>query len=265
MNHALNFTASRSPPAQIVALGSAARSCSGCSMHQLCLPTGLNDCDTQRLDKIISRRKIPRDSFLYRIGDRFTSLYAVRVGHFKSYQQNLAGDRQITGFQMKGDLLGMDAINTERYQCDALALEDSEVCEIPFQMLETLFAQMPTLLHHFHRTLSQEITNEQKIIMLLGNMRAEQRFAAFLVSLSMAYAARGYSATRFQLRMTREDIGNHLGLTIESISRMIAKMRRDVLIQVRQRDVEILDMPALIRLASGTETLISTPVCHPRH
>ena len=93
MNHALNFTASRSPPAQIVALGSAARSCSGCSMHQLCLPTGLNDCDTQRLDKIITRRKIPRDGFLYRIGDQFTSLYAVRVGHFKSYQQNLAGDR----------------------------------------------------------------------------------------------------------------------------------------------------------------------------
>ena len=91
MNHALSVTAPPSLPAQIVALGSASRSCSGCSMHQLCLPTGLNDCDTQRLDKIISRRKVPRDGFLYRIGDRFTSLYAVRVGHFKSYQQNLAG------------------------------------------------------------------------------------------------------------------------------------------------------------------------------
>jgi len=261
MNQAQNFSVAHPVPVQIVALGSASRSCSSCSMHQLCLPTGLNDCDTQRLDRIISRRKVPRDSFLYRIGDRFTSLYAVRVGHFKSYQQNLSGDRQITGFQMKGDLLGMDAINAGSYQCDALALEDSEVCEIPFQMLESLFAQMPTLLQHFHRTLSQEIANEQKIIMLLGNIRSEQRFAAFLVGLSRAYATRGYSPNRFQLRMTREDIGNHLGLTIESISRTIAKMRRDALIQVRQRDVEILDMPALIRLASGTETLLSTSVC----
>lgn len=234
-------------------------------MHQLCLPTGLDERDTQRLDKIIGRRKLARDSFLYRIGDRFTSLYAVRVGHFKSYQQNLAGDRQITGFQMTGELLGMDAINTEHYQCDVVALEDSEVCEIPFDALEMLFAQMPTLLHHFHRILSQEITNEQKIIMLLGNMRAEQRFAAFLISLSLAYAARGYSATRFQLRMTREDIGNHLGLTIESISRMIAKMRRDGLIQVRQRDVDVLDLPALTRLAAGTETLIPAPVCRQKH
>lgn len=251
--------------APVIALGSVRKSCSGCSMHQLCLPTGLDESDTQRLDKIIARRKVPRDSFLYRIGDRFTSLYAIRVGHFKSYQQNIAGDRQITGFQMTGELLGIDAINSERHQCDAVALEDSEVCEIPFELLETLFAQIPTLLHHFHRILSQEITNEQKIIMLLGNMRAEQRFAAFLISLSIAYVARGYSATRFQLRMTREDIGNHLGLTIESISRMIAKMRKDLLIQVRQRDVEILDLPALARLAAGTEALNSTLVFHKSH
>src|SRR5450830_1783512 len=98
----------------------ASRSCSDCSMHQICLPTGLNECDTQRLDKIIARRKVPRDSFLYRIGDRFTSLYAVRIGHFKSYQQNLAGDRQITGFQMTGELLGIDAISNDRYQCDVV-------------------------------------------------------------------------------------------------------------------------------------------------
>jgi len=262
MNYALQSATPDHVLPPVTALSPPARSCSGCSMHQICLPTGLNDGDTRRLDKIISRRKVPRDSFLYRIGDQFTSLYAVRVGHFKSYQQNLAGDRQINGFQMTGELLGMDAINTERHQCDAVALEDSEVCEIPFPLLEALFAQMPTLLHHFHRALSLEITNEQRIIMLLGNMRAEQRFASFLVSLSMSYATRGYSATRFQLRMTREDIGNHLGLTIESISRMIAKMRKDGLIQVRQRDVEILSLTALTRLAAGAETFISAPVCH---
>ncbi|WP_034298784.1 fumarate/nitrate reduction transcriptional regulator Fnr [Herbaspirillum sp. RV1423] len=237
------------------------RSCSGCSMHQICLPMGLDECDTQRLDKIIGRRKIARDTHLYRIGDRFTSLYAVRVGHFKSYQENLAGDRQITGFQMTGELLGMDAISSQRYQCDAVALDDSEVCEIPFFMLENLFTQMPTLLRHFHRVMSQEITSEQRVIMILGNMRAEQRFAAFLVNLSVRYATRGYSPTRFQLRMTREDIGNYLGLTIESISRMIAKMRKDGLIEVQQRNVEVLDLASLTKLAAGVDA-DEAPVHH---
>jgi CRP/FNR family transcriptional regulator len=233
--------------------GLQSRNCATCSMHQLCLPTDLNESDTQRLDKIIGQRKIQRDGFLYRIGDPFTSLYAVRVGHFKSYQENMAGDRQITGFQMIGELLGMDAIDSERYQCDAVALDDSEVCIIPFKTLETLFAQMPTLLHHFHRIMSQEITGEQKVISFLGNMRAEQRFAAFLVNLSARYEKRGYSPTRFQLRMTREDIGNYLGLTIESVSRMIAKMRNDGLIAIRRRDVEVLDLPRLKNLAEGIQ------------
>lgn len=232
---------------------SALRSCTACGMHQLCLPMGLEESDMKRLDKIIGRRKVARDEFLYRIGDRFTALYAVRVGHFKTYQENLDGDRQITGFQMPGELLGMDAIGTERHQCDAMALQDSEVCEIPFARLEQLFGQMPMLLRHFHRMMSHEITSEQNVIMLLGNMRAEQRFAAFLVNLSSRYAARGYSPTRFQLRMTRQDVGNYLGLTIESISRLISKFRKQGLLAVEQRDVEVVDLGALKQLAAGVD------------
>lgn len=238
----------------VVANGSLHRSCSECSMHQICLPTGLNEQDTFRLEQIIRRRQVPRDGYLYRSGDKFTSLYAVRVGHFKSYQDNLAGDSQITGFQMTGELMGMEAIDSARHQCNTMALETSEVCEIPFATLEDLFSRMPNLLRHFHRILSQEITAEHKTMMLLGNMKAEQRFAVFLINLSTRYAARGYSSTRFQLRMTREDIGNYLGLTIESISRMIAKMRAAGLIQIRQREVEILDLKALTDLAAGTGT-----------
>jgi len=232
---------------------SALRSCTACGMHQLCLPMGLEESDMKRLDKIIGRRKVARDEFLYRIGDRFTALYAVRVGHFKTYQENLDGDRQITGFQMPGELLGMDAISTERHQCDAVALQDSEVCEIPFARLEQLFGQMPLLLRHFHRMMSHEITSEQNVIMLLGNMRAEQRFAAFLVNLSSRYAARGYSPTRFQLRMTRQDVGNYLGLTIESISRLISRFRKQGLLAVEQRDVEVVDLAALKKLAAGVD------------
>jgi CRP/FNR family transcriptional regulator len=239
--------------AREAASSSALRSCAACGMHRLCLPTGLDEADMKRLDKIIGRRKVARDDFLYRIGDRFNALYAVRVGHFKTYQENLDGDRQITGFQMPGELLGMDAISTELHQCDAVALQDSEVCEIPFARLEQLFGQIPMLLRHFHRIMSHEITSEQNVIMLLGNMRAEQRFAAFLVNLSSRYAARGYSSTRFQLRMTRQDVGNYLGLTIESISRLISKFRKQGLLAVEQRDIEVMDLPALKKLAAGVD------------
>ena len=122
----------------------------------------------------------------------FTNLYAIRLGHFKTFQVSPAGEQQVTGFQMAGELLGMDAISTEHHHCDAMALEDSEVCEIPFARLEELFGTIPSLLHHFHRMMSQEITREQNVMLLLGNMRAEQRFAAFLINLSSRYAARGY-------------------------------------------------------------------------
>jgi len=141
-------------------------SCSSCGLHQLCLPMGLEESDMQRLDKIIGRRKVARDSHLYRIGDRFTALYAVRVGHFKTYRANLNGDRQVIGFQMNGELLGMDAIGTDQHQCDAIALEDSEICEIPFARLEELFVEIPTLLRHYHRIMSQEITREQSVIVI---------------------------------------------------------------------------------------------------
>ncbi len=230
-------------------------SCSTCSMHQLCLPMGLGENDMDKLDEIIGRRrKVPRDGYLYRMDDPFTNLYAVRVGHFKTYQINAGGEQQITGFQMAGELLGMDAISTDRHHCDAIALEDSEVCEIPFPRLEELFGTMPILLRHFHRMMSQEITREQSVMLLLGNMRAEQRFAAFLVNLASRYMARGYSSTNFQLRMSREDIGNYLGLTIESISRLLSKFKKQGLLTVSNREIVLLDPVTLKAMAAGTET-----------
>ncbi len=229
-------------------------SCSTCSMHQLCLPMGLGESDMQRLDQIIGRRrKVARDSTLYRMNDPFVNLYAIRLGHFKTSQIDPSGEQRITGFQMNGELLGMDAISTDHHHCEAIALEDSEVCEIPFSRLEELFGQIPTLLHHFHRMMSQEITREQSVMLLLGNMRADQRFSAFLVNLGARYAARGYSSTHFQLRMSREDIGNYLGLTIESISRLLNKFKKQGLLRVHNREIELLDPEKLKALAAGTE------------
>lgn len=223
-------------------------------MHELCLPMGLDNADMKRLDQIIGRRRVGRGEMLYRMNDPFKHLYAIRIGHFKTFQVNPDGEQQITGFQMAGELMGMDAISTEKHHCHVAALEDSEVCEIPFHRLEELFGAIPTLLRHFHRMMSQEITREQNVMLLLGNMRAEQRFAAFLVNMSARYAARGYSATCFQLRMSREDIGNYLGLTIESISRLLSRFKKLGWLRVDKREIQLLDLVYLKALAAGTES-----------
>jgi CRP/FNR family transcriptional regulator len=231
-------------------------SCSNCSLHQLCLPTGLGESETQRLDHIIARRRrVARGDSLHCMNDQFTHLHAIRLGHFKTHRVTAEGAEHVIGFQMTGELLGMDAISTGQHQSYAIALEDSEVCEIPFARLENLFAEMPPLLRHFHRTMSQEITRDQNAMLLLGNMRAEQRFANFLVNLSSRYKARGYSATGFQLRMSREDIGNYLGLTIESISRLLSKFKKQGWINASNRQIELLDLPHLKQLAMGTHAI----------
>jgi len=148
----------------------------------------------------------------------------------------------------------MDAISADRHHCFAVALEDSEVCEIPFSSLEHLLGNMPTLLRHFHRMMSQEITREQSVMLLLGNMQATQRFAAFIVNLASRYEARGYSGSNFQLRMSREEIGNYLGLTIESVSRLLSKFKKEGWLRVSNREIEILQPAKLKAITAGTDT-----------
>lgn len=215
---------------------------------------GLNAQEMKRLDDIIGkRRKIARNTALFRMGEDFKNLYAVRLGHFKTFQTNMGGAEQITGFQMPGELLGLDAISTDLHQCHAVALEDSEVCEIPFTLLQNLFLEIPGLQRHFHRMMSQEITREQSVMLLLGNMSAEQKLAAFFLNLSARYTARGYSDINLHLRMTREDIGNYLGLTIESVSRLLTRFKKQRLIDIKQREVDLLNLDRL-------KALITTPL-----
>jgi CRP/FNR family transcriptional regulator len=226
--------------------------CGTCRMHQLCLPTGLTPDEMERLDRIIGRRRtVLRGDALFRLAAPFHSLYAVRLGYFKTYQADVQGAVQITGFQMAGDLLGMDAIGAGRHQCDAVALEDSEVCEIPYASLQRLLIDMPALLRHFHRMMSGELMREQSVMQLLGNMQAPQRFAAFLVNLAARYEARGMASQQFRLRMSRAEIGNYLGLTIESISRLLPRFTREGLLRIDNRDIEILDPARLKAIAAG--------------
>jgi CRP/FNR family transcriptional regulator, anaerobic regulatory protein len=221
--------------------------CGLCSFNRFCLPQGLADSDMSRLDQIIARRRrVGRDEQLFSMGASFGSLFAVRLGHFKTAQVNIHGEQQVTGFHMAGDLLGMDAIGSGLHNCSATALEDSEVCEIPFGRLQELAMQTPALMQQFHRVLGREIQREQAIMLFRGSMRADQRMALLLLNLGARYAARGYSSSTYQLRMSREDIGGYLGLTIESVSRLLARFRNN-------RDIRIIDRDSLEALSTGRE------------
>lgn len=200
----------------------------------------------QRLDHLINlKRTYRRGDYLFRSGEFFRSLYAIRTGFFKTQVLHEDGREQVTGFQMAGEIIGMDAISTDSHTCDAIALEDSEVCEIPFDRLEALSRELPSLQRHLHRIMSREIVRDQGIMLLLGSMRAEERLAAFLLNLSQRFSARGYSPTCFNLRMTRQEIGSYLGLKLETISRTLSQFQEDGLISVKVRSIEILDVPRL--------------------
>lgn len=220
--------------------------CSTCSLRELCLPAGLEQGELTQLDRLVNRRQpVKRGDYLYRAGAQLHSLYAIRTGFIKSSVLHEDGREQVAGFHMAGDLMGLDAISSNQHMCDAVALEDSEVCEIPLAALEHLSREIPSLQQHFHRIMSREIVRDYGVMLLLGSMRAEERLAAFLLNLSQRFAARGYSTTEFNLRMTREEIGSYLGLKLETISRALSNFQEKGLIEVRNRRVRLTDLPAL--------------------
>jgi CRP/FNR family transcriptional regulator len=228
--------------------------CSGCSLRELCLPMGLARDEVERLDQLVyTRRRVKRGESLYRSGDEFGSIYAVRSGFFKSGVVLEDGRDQVTGFHMPGEILGLDGIGTERHTCGATALEDSEVCVIPFSRLEEVSREIRTLQHQFHKVMSREIVRDQGVMMLLGTMRAEERLAAFLLNLSQRFVARGYSPSEFHLRMTREEIGSYLGLKLETVSRVFSRFQEAGLIAVQQKHIRILDPDGLRALLARCE------------
>jgi CRP/FNR family transcriptional regulator len=226
--------------------------CSACAVRVLCLAGGLDANGLSQLDTMIGRRRrVLRGEYLFRRGEAFSKLYAVHLGHFKTTHLNRQGVSRVTGFALSGELLGMSAIASAQHDADVVALEDSEVCEIPYERLAGLFSHSVQLLMQFHRLMSQEIAREQAAMLFLGNMPAEQRLAHLLLNLSNRYAARGQSPSSYLLRMSREDIGAYLGLTVESISRLIARFRTKGWIRLEHRDLQILDRAALEACVEG--------------
>ncbi len=223
--------------------------CSTCNLRELCLPVGMTRDELETLDELVyTRRRIKRGESLFRTGDPFQSLYAIRSGFFKSRVATADGRDQVSGFQMAGELLGIDGIGSDTHHCDAVALEDSEVCAIPYARLEDLSRNFPPLQHHFHKVMSREIVRDHGVMLLLGSMRAEERLASFLLNLSQRFTARGFSASEFILRMTREEIGSYLGLKLETVSRAFSKFQDDGLISVQQKHIRIADIAGLKKI-----------------
>ena len=219
--------------------------CSSCNLRELCLPAGLTPEDLERIENVVyARRRVKRGDSVFKAGGEFNAVYAIRSGFFKTSLLDREGREQVTGFFMGGELLGMDGIGGS-YHGTASALEDSEVCVLPFSLIESLGREIPALQRHLFSVLSREIVRDHGVMLLLGSMRAEQRLATFLLNLSKRFVRRGYSRSDFQLRMTREELGSYLGLKLETVSRLFSQFQKDGLIEVNQKHVRILDTHGL--------------------
>lgn len=227
--------------------------CQDCGFSQLCLPFSLNDSEMTRLDDIIQRKRpLHKGDMLFEAGNAQKSLFAIRTGSFKTFTLTEQGEQQITGFHLPGDIVGFDGLNSQQHPSYAEALETAMVCEIPLPNLDTLLDQLPRLRQQMMRLMSQDIQADQQMMLLLNRKTAEQKLATFLSQLAQRYASRGFSASEFRLTMTRSDIGNYLGLTVETISRLLSKMDKEQLIGVDGKLITLRDAPALSKLAALT-------------
>jgi CRP/FNR family transcriptional regulator len=227
--------------------------CSTCMLSEICLPLGMEHADVAQLDELVKERiRIPKGKALFHLGDKTEAVYGIRSGSIKTQLEDASGQVQITGFLLPGEILGMDGLVNNTHVSHAIALEDSEVCVIRLDEMDRMAMHIPVLNQQFRRLMSKEINRSHQLVMALGALRSEQRLAAFLLNMSNRLAALGYSPYEFVLRMSREEIGNYLGLTLETVSRLFSRFAREGLLQIRQREVHIVDMPTL-RVLSGTD------------
>ena len=224
--------------------------CTECSLYRLCLPVGISESDLAELDRIIRRRRpIARGAHAFLTGDSFRSIYAVRSGSLKTYRLTEDGREMITGFFLPGEIVGLDAIDNGMHPCAARALEITSLCEIPFDEFESIGERLPALSRQLVRVMSREMHHDQLLLMLLGKRTAEERLAAFLLSLSLRFGQRGYSSTEFNLSMSRNDIGNYLGLAVETVSRLFSRLQDEGVLAARGRNIRLADLTRLETLA----------------
>lgn len=227
--------------------------CKDCSLAALCLPLSLDLSDLNALDAIVKRgRPLKKGEYLFRQGDTFNSVYAVRSGSLKTFSITDGGEEQITGFHLPSEFVGLSAMDTEQYPISAIALETTSICEIPFERLDELSVNLPQLRRQLMRIMSREIRDEQQMLLLLSKKNAEERIATFLVNLSARFRARGYSPYQFRLAMSRNEIGNYLGLAVETVSRIFTRFQQNELLKAEGKEIHLLNLLDLCALAGGT-------------
>lgn len=226
--------------------------CQHCDMNPVCHPPALDAAQLDSLDQWFpTRRRLKRGESLYEIGEPFNAIYAVRSGFFKTLLPSPQQRDQVTGFQMTGEILGLDGIGNGFHACRAVALEGSEVCMMPYGTVDELATSLPTLHAHLNKLMSQRIVQDQSAFQILANLRSESRLASFLMDLGKRFSDLGYSPHSFVLRMTREEIGSYLGLSLETVSRLFSRFQEEGLVDVQTRHLHITNPETLAELAAG--------------
>lgn len=237
---------------QIIDFSRIKATCSNCNLQELCLPRGLNSEGMKKLDHVVKgSRPIHKDKYIFRGDDTFQAFYAVRSGSVKVYILDESGEEQIIGFYFPGEILGFDAVEEHKHSCFAVALETTTVCSIPYDKISEISKEIPELQDQMFRLMSRELSKENKLLLTISKRNAEERIATFLVSLSSRFHKLGYSATEFNLPMSRQDIGNYLGLTIETVSRLFTKFQRNGLLKIDKKSICLVDLPTLHAICNG--------------
>jgi len=224
-------------------------SCETCTVRRMCLPLSLEGTDLDQLGELVHfRPPMHPGEYLYRAGDGFRYLYAIKSGSLKTSGLTTDGREQVTGFHLSGELVGLDAIGTGGHNCDAVALEPTVVCQLPYDRLQSLARDIPQLQHELACIMSREIQSEARALLMIGRMTAEQRVACFLENLHQRFDRRGADGNVIELPMSREDIGNYLGLTLETVSRRLSDLQHRAIIRIDKRRITVLDLPGLASL-----------------
>lgn len=230
------------------------RSCAECSLQQLCLPAGIEGDDLKRLEEVVKRRRpLEAGDHLFRVGDALQSVFVASEGTIKTIAISEAGEEHVLGFHLPGELFGLDAIGSGYHRCEAIALGKARVCELPFNELAVVAAQLPSLQRQLLRVMGQSSDRDQDHLDVMTRRQASERIALFLQGLSERYRRIGLPDKDFQLPMSRDEIARYLGLALETVSRSFSRLHEEGVIEVHGRRVRIIDCAALHAAASGCE------------
>ncbi len=242
------------PGTNVLDLNQLRRSCSSCALSELCLPAGVGNDDLERLDTAVrDKRMLDRGGVLYRDGDPFQALYVVRSGSLKTFVQDETGAVQILGFHLPGEIIGFDALATDRHVSHAEALERTSICELPYARLQQVTSEVPALHRQLMRVISREVVEEHRHMVVMGRQQAQEQLAIFLKGLADRYQRLQRDGTALTLSMSRYDIANYLGLVVETVSRLFSRLEEMGVLEVNRKSVHI-RRPDLLAELCGSST-----------